>query len=81
MTGRRCGPAPTPEPQGALDINKLLTAIIDGTVENLADALVRPGENVLLIRANLYRSIRDACDVKAELAVMLVQEDQGTGPA
>jgi hypothetical protein len=60
-----------------LDINKLLTAIIDGTVENLAQAMARPGDDVLLIQANLYRSIRDACDVKATLAESLARQGGG----
>jgi hypothetical protein len=48
----------------------LLTAIIGDIVSRFAGAMTPPGGNPLLTEARLYAAVRDACDMKAQMAEM-----------
>jgi hypothetical protein len=51
-----------------IDLTDLLTQILDDTVQRFADVLTRPGDNVLVTQAGLYRTVGNLWEQKAEIA-------------
>ena len=62
-------------PDGAkgVDLNVIITAVIDGLVESVATACAAElGEDVLETEARLYDAIAEACTMKAEMTRELI---------
>jgi len=62
-----------------IDLTDLLTQILDDTVQRFADVLTRPGDNVLVTQARLYRTVGNLCEQKAEIADALSDLRQRRG--